>query len=385
MLLHDLFFWSAAFFLIGIFLASLLPNLLFNIVAAFLFLCVLLIFNKKQLALLSLIIIVGATYFIIFDQYQAINKITPNKIVAEAKEHLNYQEIIFNDNTRINTARYPEYHYGDQVLVDGKKIKLISHNQGNALKSALIRLRLAFEDNIKKVLPHDKAVFLSGLTVGDITEISPDFKNQLKASGTTHLVALSGYNINVIIDNLGWLISFWPTVVLIIIFVIMTGAQASLVRAAIMGIISLVARRSKRLYHHRNAITFAAFAMVLFDPKILVFDLGFQLSFLSLLGITYIKPFLEKLTHWKNELVWPAIAAQLAVLPLILIKFGRFNPLSWLANILIIPAVPYTMALGFITGTVGFFSYHLSFLAAWFANILLTYEKIIISIFAFNF
>ncbi len=383
MLLHDIFFWSAAFFLIGIFLASIIPSLLFNAVATLLLISVLLFLDRKQLALLSLILIIGSAYYFVFDKYQQNNKFD-SSIVIEAKEHLNYQEIILNDNTRITATRYPEYHYGDQVLVDGKKIKLISHNQGNALKSALIKLRLAFEDNIKKVLPHDKAVFLSGLTVGDITEISPEFKNELKASGTTHLVALSGYNINVIIDNLGWLISFWPTIILIIIFVIMTGAQASLVRAAVMGIIALIARRSQRLYHQRNAITFAAFAMVLFDPKILVFDLGFQLSFLSLLGITYIKPLLEKLTNWKNELVWPTIAAQLAVLPILLIKFGKFNPFSWLANILITPTVPYTMALGFITGTVGFFSYHLSFLAAWFANILLTYEKIIISIFAFN-
>ncbi len=365
------------------------------------------------MALLSLIIIIGTTYYIIFDFYQKPKGVTAEGlspelaegIIIQTKQRLNYQELVLDNKIKIITNRYPQYYYGDQIIFRGKiksanwrtnsphfigfvsypEIDLIAKNKGNPIKANLIKLRIAFEKNIKRVLPHDKAVFLSGLTMGDVSEISPDFDKKLKASGTSHLVALSGYNINIIIDNLGWFLGFWPTILFILAFVIMTGAEASLVRAAIMGVILIVARKSQRIYQHRNAITFTALAMVLYDPKILVFDLGFQLSFLALLGIIYIKPFLEKITRWKSEIVWPTIAAQLAVLPLIMIKFGGFNPLSPLANILIAPAIPYTMALGFMAGTTGFASYHLSFLIAWFANIFLTYETIIINLFAVSF
>ena len=351
--------------------------------------------------MLSLIIIVGSVYYIAFDFYQKPESIASEGIIIQAKQRLNYQELVLDNKIKIITTRYPQYYYGDQITFQGKikesqsphfigfvsypDINLIAQNKGNAIKANLIKLRIAFEENIKRVLPHDKAVFLSGLTVGDISEISPDFDKKIKASGTSHLVALSGYNINIITNNLGWLLGFWPTVLFIIAFVIMTGAEASLVRAAIMGIILIVAQKNERVYQHRNAITFTALAMVLYDPKILVFDLGFQLSFLALLGIIYIKPFLEKISRWKNDLVWPTIAAQLAVLPIIVIKFGGFNPLSPLANILITPAIPYTMALGFIAGTTGFVSYHLSFLTAWFANVFLIYETIIINLFAISF
>ena len=413
MLLHDIFFWLSIFFLIGVSLASLIPSFLFATTTAFLFFVIFLLFDKKHLALLSLIIIIGTTYYIIFDFYQKPKGVTAEGlspelaegIIIQTKQRLNYQELVLDNKIKIITNRYPQYYYGDQIIFRGKiksanwrtnsphfigfvsypEIDLIAKNKGNPIKANLIKLRIAFEKNIKRVLPHDKAVFLSGLTMGDVSEISPDFDKKLKASGTSHLVALSGYNINIIIDNLGWFLGFWPTILFILAFVIMTGAEASLVRAAIMGVILIVARKSQRIYQHRNAITFTALAMVLYDPKILVFDLGFQLSFLALLGIIYIKPFLEKITRWKSEIVWPTIAAQLAVLPLIMIKFGGFNPLSPLANILIAPAIPYTMALGFMAGTTGFASYHLSFLIAWFANIFLTYETIIINLFAVSF
>ena len=416
-LLHDLFFGLAVFFLIGIFFASVI-NWLGALLSCLLLIIVFLFLDKKFLAVICLMATLGVAYYFIFDQLNknielvSGQKIKLESVVSQVKQRFSNQELLLENNVKIIVARYPEFHYGDQLLIEGfirksnspliggvmsyPKIELIVTKQGNFLKAALIKTRLAFENNLKKILPHDKAVFLSGLTMGDVGELSPQFYAAMKASGTTHLVALSGQNISIVVFLIFGILGFFvpkrfvfaPTIVLISLFVIMTGAEASLVRAAIMGFIILLAEKSQRSFSLRNALTAAALIMVLYNPKVLVFDLGFQLSFLAMLGIGYLQPFLEKITGWQNKimkkLVWPSISAQATVLPLLILKFGYFNPLSIAANILIAPIIPYTMILGFIIGAVSFFSYGLAFLLAFPANILLTYAVLVINIFSFS-
>lgn len=416
---HDLFFWLGLFFLFGIFFASII-----NLLGAFLLsllLCVIFLFLRQNFfAVICLTAIFGIIYYFVFDQSQSQKnppiafdeKVTIEAIVNTAKGKFSNQELILDNKIKIITNRYPEFYYGDKLIISGAmkksqspfingvmsypQIELTTSNRGNVLKAILIKFRLAFENNLKKVLTHDKATFLTGLTMGNISEISPQLDEAMKASGTTHLVALSGQNITIIVYLIfglfGFFISsryvFWPTVILIILFVIMTGAEASLVRAAIMGFIILLAEKSQRIFSLRNALTATALIMVLYNPKVLVFDLGFQLSFMAMIGIGYLQPFFEKMTGWQNKvmkkMVWPSISAQVTVLPLLLFKFGYFNPLSIIANILIAPIVPHTMILGFIIGAVGFLSYWLAFLLAFPDNILLTYAIFIINLFAFN-
>lgn len=406
--LHDLFFYSTTFFLVGIGLSSIV-NLTTSLLTIAL-LAIVFLFLKKEVFLPFLVMtVIGSVYYFTFDYLQKPLALKSEGIVIETKQKINHQELILDNKIKIITARYPKYKYGDRIMAAGDikkskspflngvvsypKIELLGENQGNIIKAQLLKWRLAFEDNIKRVLPHDKAVFLSGLTVGNVSEISKEFNERLKASGTTHLVALSGYNISIVLNFLGWL-GFWPSILLVIAFVVMTGAEASLVRAAIMGIILLVAQRHQRLHSVRNAIIFAALVMVLFDPKILVFDVGFQLSFLAILGMVYLKPALEARFSWPTKKIWGGwlrknfwitFSAQVAVLPLLVLRFGQFNPFSLLANLLVAEAIPYTMALGFLTGVLGFFSYQLSLAAAWTANILLTYEILVINFFAFSF
>ncbi|TSD01400.1 MAG: competence protein ComEC, partial [Parcubacteria group bacterium Athens0714_26] len=253
------------------------------------------------------------------------------------------------------------------------------------------------EENFKSVLPSEKAAFLSGLTLGEREDFSKEFKNKMSLSGTTHLVALSGYNISIIVVVImavlgGYLpaaISFYLTALVIVLFVLMTGAEASVVRAAVMGIIMLLGRHIGREYSLRNAIVVAAFLMILFNPKILVFDLGFQLSFAALLGIIYLSPVIKKIfkisqpgvLSWKENAA-TTLSAQFAVAPLLLINFGFFSLSSFFANILILPFVPLAMGLGFVMGGVGFVSYFLAKIIGLVLNIFLSYMLWIIDIFS---
>ena len=246
-------------------------------------------------------------------------------------------------------------------------------------------------------MPPEKAALIAGMTIGAKEGFSKEFKDKMSISGTTHIVALSGYNISIISLNVLAILalfltrsaSFYITVAVISLFVLMTGAEASAVRAAIMGILALFAKERERQFSMKNAIIFAATGMVLVNPRVLVFDLGFQLSFAALLGIVYFLPVLQKIFRFEKsgffswrENALTTISAQLAVVPLLLGKFGTVSLTSIFANILILGAVPLTMGLGFIIALSGLASEFLAVAIALQAGLLLGYELLVIDVFS---
>lgn len=312
----------------------------------------------------------------------------------------NSQKIILALDTaaiRITARRYPSFEYGDEIIARGAihndamlfpSLSKINSGKGNWIIARLLKLRNSVVVAMKRSLPAEEASFLAGITLGARESFSKELQNDLKQSGTTHLVALSGYNIAVVAATLSFL-GFWLTAAVIIFFVLMTGAAASVVRAAIMGIIILLAQKSERRYSVRNSIAVAAFLMVLWDPRVLVFDIGFQLSFAALLGIVYVAPALKNvfriesagLLSWKENIIM-TVAAQLAVLPLLLGYFGSVSVTSVFANILVVGAMPLTMALGFLLGGSGLFFSTLGNVIGWIVHPLLAYELTVIRFFS---
>lgn len=320
----------------------------------------------------------------------------------------------FAGKVRIVTSQVPERRYGDLLAFRGSierperridspvsvfpKVEYKESGRGFWFKANLLNLKSSFINQFRRVLPADSAALLSGITFGYQSDFTRDFKDKMSASGTTHLVALSGYNIAILVLVIAALLNyflsrrltFYLTVVVILLFVVMVGAEPSVVRAAIMGFLILLAKEVGRVYSFRNAITLAAFVMVLFDPTILVWNLGFQLSFLSLLGIVYLLPAIKKFLKLKEEgsvLGWrenalTTLSAQLAVAPMLILNFNQFSPTSLLANVLILEFVPLTMALGFSLAFIGTVFSALGSVLAWFINLLLVYEIGVINLFA---
>lgn len=329
---------------------------------------------------------------------------------------------------RVVTKLVPEFAYGDFLELRGEIIEeayslkpseehvalfpdvsLLAHGRGFWLKEKLFALKGGVIETFRRTLPVDSAALLAGLTFGSRSDFSKEFKAQMAASGTSHLVALSGYNITVLVlaayATLGSFLTrrttFIATVFVIILFVLMVGGEASVVRAAIMGFLALLAREAGRIYSFRNAVTFAGAGMALADPTLLAWNIGFQLSFVSLLGIVLLLPALqillkqfgfrailpspgrrpESFLGWKEN-VLTTLAAQLAVAPLLIFHFDQFSPTALLANVLILQLVPLTMALGFMTGAASFIFPGLGIMLAWFAHVLLLYERGVIVIFS---
>lgn len=315
----------------------------------------------------------------------------------------------YQGKARVIVPSDTDAHYGDVREFQGRFVRpddsanvptairatsrLLRSREGSPLKQRLIDIR----DHVLQgfaVLPAEEAGLLGGLTLGAKAAFTDRLREDFAKSGTTHLVALSGYNIGILILILsGMFSSFLPrratfliTLVSIALFVTMTGAEASIVRAAIMGALVLIAREAGRMYSVRHAIVYAGLLMALGDPGVLTADLGFQLSFASFLGIAYLAPALRTAFHspedggalnWRENL-FTALGAQAAVLPLILGRFGAFPLASLPANLVLLPLVPFTMALGGLMALAGTISGYLALLIAWVAHILLSVELAVI-------
>lgn len=253
-----------------------------------------------------------------------------------------------------------------------------------------------FTYNITRALPEPYASFGISLLTGK-TGLTSTLMDEMRKTGTTHLVALSGFNISIISLYLfGFLLflrlhrklALGVASALVILFVIMVGGEASLVRAAVMGELMLIAQFIGRRYHLRRAILCAAVGMILFNPEVAALDIGFQLSFLSTLGITYLSPIFEKrwggdgsFLGWRSHF-YSTIASQVMAFPILITTFHTFSILSIVTNVLLLFAIPFTMLLVFITGLIGFVSTFLASVVGMLASFCIGYELAIIHYFS---
>lgn len=252
---------------------------------------------------------------------------------------------------------------------------------------------------------------MSGVTIAATEDFSVEFMEKLSWSGTMHLMAASGQNLTIIIaivwSTLAYFLpkrlTFLLTLLLVLIFTAMTGFQVSAIRAAIMGMIAWSAREMiGRPHAVHNAMALAAGGLVAFNPKILAFDIGFQLSFLATAAIIYLAPALRRdkqietaslygsalgpgrdagFLNWRESL-WVTVAAQLAVAPILISAFQNFSLMSFAANILILPVIPIVMTVGFLVGIAGMIFDPMSQALAFAIYPLVSYTLFLIDIFA---
>lgn len=319
---------------------------------------------------------------------------------------------ILDSKVLATVGNFPEYEYGQKISFEGKigepkefpdfnyknylsrfgidavvyypKVNVLSDNSGNKIKSAILKIKKLFIIKINEALPEPKASFLGGLLLGARRAIPQDLTDQFNRTGTSHIVAVSGYNITIIIGALGFAFgifrkrtSFVLSLLAIVLFVVMTGASASVIRAGIMGGLTLIALNIGRLNQAGNALSLAAVGMLIVNPQILQFDVGFQLSFAALLGLIYFTPLIEKyfsrVPGFFRQYLLATISAQVFTLPILLFNFGLLSLVSIPANILVLPVVPITMLFGFLTGIAGLIWAKLALPFAGISWLLLTY------------
>lgn len=243
-------------------------------------------------------------------------------------------------------------------------------------KDLLYSLRNRFEETINSIFPEPEASFLAGLLLGIKRNLPDWLMEDLQKTGTTHLIALSGFNITVIIEALRLIfskksakMSFFVPLAAIAGFVVMTGSQSSAVRAGLMGAMMLLAYRIGRQSSASMAIVLAAAVMIAANPFILRFDLGFQLSFAAFIGIIYLAPVIKEILPFKNqsvkELLAMTLGAQIMAYPIILYYFGNFSLISLVINLIVLPFIPFVMLIGFISAFSGMIWTGFGYVLSW--------------------
>jgi competence protein ComEC len=277
-------------------------------------------------------------------------------------------------------CNYPSY-----VQVDKQ---IVTHLWPDQIKKYIFLIKNNFIVHISQILPAPHAGLLAGLLVGEIGTLPLYLKQAFIDTGTIHIVAISGFNIMIIVSLFLNLAPYFyiprKTAWIIIIpalfaFVIMVGGEASVVRAAIMAIIVAAATEGGRLGDMRRVLLATAFIMLLINPYLLRFDAGFQLSFLATIGLLYIAPLLDKGLRKAVQTLLArlprirsisskggnffkalggaattTIGANIAVAPVLLWNFGRVSLISPLVNVLILWVIPFAMAIGFFAVIVSY-------------------------------
>ncbi|MEK7459528.1 MAG: ComEC/Rec2 family competence protein, partial [Patescibacteria group bacterium] len=250
-----------------------------------------------------------------------------------------------------------------------------------------------FLEKINFTIQNPESLLMGGLILGERASFSDELREKFINTGTIHIVALSGYNITIVAEWIMKLFKFLPLnfgigvgIFSIIFFVLMTGGVSTAVRAGIMAVLVLIARATGRTYDVGRALLLTAVIMIIFNPMILRYDVSFQLSFIATVGVIYFTPKIEKYFLWVTkrfglrDVFSVTTAAYIFVLPFILYKMGNLSLVAIPANILILPFIPFTMLLGFLTGFVGLISYFIAIPFGYISYLLLHYELGVIDI-----
>lgn len=229
------------------------------------------------------------------------------------------------------------------------------------------QLKQSIQYQFQILFPEPSSSFLSAILIGNKYEISDENLTKFATTGISHVIALSGLHITLLINFTFIIFGFLPkklriitTCIILVSFALLVGMSASVLRATIMGIIGLIALMNYRQNSSLKAICLAGFFMVLFNPKILLWDVGFQLSFLATTGIILIFPIFEKFLKFIpakfnfRSLITLTLVAQISVLPILIYNFHSISIIAPLTNILIIPIIPLIMLFGFFATIISF-------------------------------
>ena len=312
-----------------------------------------------------------------------------------------------------------EFHYGDILRLRGKlktppenedfsyrdylaaqhihsymssaEVTVLPGNGGNAFSRAMYALKDRSLANIYRIFPDPESSLMAGILLGVDTGLTDRLQQAFKNTGTAHIIAISGFNISIIA---GLFVTFFSkflgprrgsilAIAGIVFYTLLVGADAAVVRAALMGGLALFAKQVGRRQFALNTLLAVALLMCIWNP-LYIWDVGFQLSFFATLGlILYAEPFsqfanriitryfpsstAEKFAELFSEFVLLTLAAQVTTIPIMAYHFQRISLVSFLANPFILPAQPAVMILGGLAVLLSLIWLPLGQIAAWVA------------------
>jgi len=352
-------------------------------------------------------------------------------VSKEPRERASYREYIVKTNSGetvlVRADLFPNFSYGDKLVVRGtlsrpepfetiggrmfdyerylrkEGISFVASfanaekigEGGFSIRKNLFSIKRSFISAIERAIPDPESALLSGILLGSEESLDKELLDAFRIVGIIHIIVLSGYNITIVAEAVMRLMSFLSrrkALVIgtlgIVLFAIMVGGGPSVVRASVMAILVLIARFTHRTYAISRSLLIAGFVMIAWNPYVLSFDLGFQLSFLATIAIIWIAPLLEKRLGFITErfglrdIASATLATQIFVLPLLVYASGTVSISGFIVNLLVLPFIPSIMFVGFFTGLIGVFSSGIALIPGVISYALLTYVVSLSSFFA---
>lgn len=286
---------------------------------------------------------------------------------------------------------------GDRVQAEGKLYSTLGAKQGRmsfakietlASGASLIqKIKREFVAGMYSAVPEPEASFGLGLLVGQRNTLPDSVADALKVVGLTHIVAVSGYNLTILVRaaqrGFGKRSKYQATLVavlLIVLFLAVTGLSASIVRASIVSALGLTAWYFGRNIRPILIIAVTASITAGYYPVYLWSDIGWYLSFLAFFGVLVMAPLLVQRIWGKDrrpsnivQIIIESICAQIMTMPLILYVFSLASLVGLIANVLVVPLIPLAMLFSAVAGLAGMVVPAIAGWFAWPATFLLTY------------
>jgi competence protein ComEC len=284
------------------------------------------------------------------------------------------------DEVQASGTLYPGFEAYQGRLSYGR-LQLVAHHP-----SLVASVRRRFAAGMQSALPEPLASFAMGLLIGQRATLPDNVKQDLLMVGLTHIIAVSGYNLTIMLEASRGLfgkaskrLATLGAFALIGMFLLLAGSSASIIRAAIVSMLSIIASYYGRSFKPLGLILLAAAITVWANPVYLWSDVSWYLSFLAFYGVMVLAPALGARLRPGRELPLPAavalesICAEVMTLPYVLHVFGQMSLIGLPANVLVVTLVPLAMLLSTIAGLSGMLAPSLAGWLAWPAKLLLTY------------
>lgn len=302
----------------------------------------------------------------------------------------------------VTASRYPEYYYHDEIEMTGtlktppvfddfnyrqylakdgiyslmdypviKKMPPPTRQNIRAIAyGKILSIKRILSGTLDNYFSSPKRPLMQGIVFGDDAGFSPEEKQAITNVGLSHITAVSGSNIVIIIEivlTMFLALGLWRqqalalSLIFIWVYLLMIGFPVSAIRAGIMGSVLLLSQIFGRQNSSSRMLVLAAAIMALQNPMVVCFDISFQLSFLASLGIIYIKPMIDygimllvkKPPRWLVDGISVTLSAQVFTLPVIIENFRQVSLIAPIANILVLPVIPYLTVLGALIAILG--------------------------------
>ena len=349
-------------------------------------------YNSEELSVLSL----GESVFDVNQEVMFLARVVKDPDIRANNMQLVLKSLALpRQKVLVNVDRLFGYEYGDMLKVSGRlqvpivfdefdyktylaqqgisfvmyqpEIELVERGSYEGISSSayavVLKLKHTFREVLHEHIPPPQSTILGAILLGDKSAMQDETKEKLNASGLRHITAISGMHVGLLTILLMRLFiwiglwrfqAFYVTVAFMILFIVLTGLQPSAMRAGIMGGMFLLGQHLGRINVSMRALVFAAIIMLGMNP-LLLGNVGFQLSFLAVLGIILFLPIFQHLSRGipkklqdVRDIMAMTIAAQILTLPILIFNFGYVSLVSLVTNVLVVPILPFLLAFGFM-------------------------------------